>query len=120
MNCPECDRQMLDEQRSCACGWGRQQAQKRLDDVVRSTYRPIPFGVTKEQCGLILFEVIKTISRIRQLRHYVTLLAEDQAALGAMCLRELAARQQLAILLPQLTDQEDAEIRARYPEVVTW
>lgn len=86
----------------------------------RSTYQHLPFGITKDQFGVTLFEVIKTIGAIKQLQHYLTLLLDDPRALTVMREREQEKRRHLATLLPQLTDSEDGQIRLRYPEVTSW
>lgn len=120
MNCPECDRLFVDDQRSCVCGWGRQKAQARIEDLVRSTYRPIPFGITREQFGVQLFDAIRHVGAIKQLQHYLPILVEDPKGLQAMREREQQQRRELAAILPTLTDAEDAALRQRYPEVTTW
>lgn len=120
MNCPECDRQIVSDQHSCACGWGRQKAQARIEDVIRSTYRPLPFGMTLDQFGRHLCDAIKYVGAIKQLQHYMSILLEDPRGLQVMREREQIQRRELAAILPTLTDKEDAEFRYRYPEVLTW
>ena len=38
--------------------------------VFRSTYQPLPFGITKEEFGLALFEAVKTASAIGWCRRH--------------------------------------------------
>lgn len=101
------------EQNPCTC-------LKSTTPVFRSTYQHLPFGITREQFGAHLYEAIKRVGAIKQLQRYMSLLIEDPKGLTAMREREQEQRKELAALLPKLTDNEDAEFRYRYPEVLSW
>lgn len=103
-----------------SCGQSPCVCLKSTTPVFRSTYQHLPFGITRDQFGMSLYEAIKRVGAIRQLQHYLSMLMEDPQGLTAMREREHEQRRQLAELLPRLTDKEDAEFRYRYPEVLTW
>ena len=83
MNCETC------AQAPCVCA-----AIASTTPVFRSTYQEIPFGITKEEFGLALFEAVKTASALGWCRRHAT----NRVA-------QLTAT--LTGLLPQITDPAD-------------
>lgn len=78
-------------------------------------------GMTKEQFGLNLYETIKTIGGILTIDDHLEQcrLKGEGWRIQGLQQKRAVLQKQLAVQLPLLTDDEDAQIRARYPFVVT-
>ena len=59
MDCPACAND------PCTCQTERL---PNPSTVIRSTYQPVPLGITKEEFGLNLYEAIKLISALKTIR----------------------------------------------------
>lgn len=117
MNCPECEREWLDEQRSCPCGYGRQEAQKRIDDVIRSTYREQPYGIDRETFGHRLFQTIYTIGRLLTIRKHraVAVHTQNHLWLAELDMLHSLYTQELADHMVKLSPDEVGQVVERYP-----
>jgi hypothetical protein len=77
--------------------------------------------ITQEEFGVTLFECIKTISGLHTIRQQMNDAVQHHRSANVKALTESyrAAQVYLANQLPTLTDQEMAQVLARYPDVVT-
>lgn len=75
--------------------------------------------ITKDEFGITLFEVIKTISGIHTLRQQMNVAVHQERpkTLKELTTRYHESREYLANQLPTLTDHEMEQILARYPDV---
>lgn len=78
-----------------------------------------PEHITKEEFGLNLFEVVKTISGIHTIRQQLNEAVHQEKPTTALAERYQEAKGYLANQLPTLTDGEMAQVLERYPDVVT-
>ena len=81
----------------------------------------MPDYITREEFGVNLFNVIKTISGIHTLRQQMNVAVHKEQPEKAKMLEQrwLTQRAVLAKQLPLLTNDEMAQILDRYPDVVT-
>jgi hypothetical protein len=77
--------------------------------------------ITKEEFGLNLYDVIHTIGGIMALDEHIDYCHTHSQGwrIQGLSQRREVLQKQLAAQLPLLTDDEDQQIRARYPFVVT-
>ena len=77
--------------------------------------------ITKEEFGVNLFEVVKTISGIHTMRKQMNVAVhkEQPTLLKDLTTRYNESREHLANQLPTLTDHEMAQVLEKYPDVVT-
>lgn len=118
MNCPDCDR--LITTYPCRCGYG--QSITPIRPIPMKLYQTLPFGCTKAEFGLQLYETIFTIGGILGLDEQRSLAInadEGAARVPALVRRRQALQQQLATQLPLLTDTEMSQILLRYKWVVS-
>lgn len=75
--------------------------------------------ITREEFGVNLFEVVKTISGIHTMRKQmnVAVYKEQPKQLKELTTRYNESREYLANQLPTLTDGEIAQVLERYPDV---
>jgi hypothetical protein len=120
MTCPDCGREEMTI--PCVCGYGATLPEKAK--VYPIPYKPFinsPDGITKEEFGLNLYEVIKTIGGIMGL--------EQQRAAAIhygkgheiqnLLKRRTQLQKTLAVQLPTLNNDEMAQVLQKYPWVVT-
>lgn len=118
MNCPECDR--LITTYPCRCGYG--QSITPIRPTPMKLYHSLPYGCTKEEFGIHLYETIVTIGGILGLDEQRALaINADEGAVRvpALMRRRQTLQQQLATQLPLLTETEMAQILLRYKWVVS-
>ena len=112
MDCPACAND------PCTCQTERL---PNPSTVIRSTYQPVPLGITKEEFGLNLYEAIKLISALKTIREQLNYAVHkhQEKRQQELTARYKNVRQELASHLPTLTDHETQQILARYPNVAT-
>jgi hypothetical protein len=76
--------------------------------------------ITREEFGVNLFEVVKTISGIHTMRKQMNVAVHKgrPTLLKDLTTRYHESREYLANQLPTLTDHEMAQVLAKYPDVV--
>lgn len=116
MTCASCDRVI--EAYPCECGYGQEVSSYR--PAMPARYAPMPFGVTKEEFGLTLYEVIKLIGGILGLdeQRSLAINAHQGYKVQAILARRKEHQHTLAQQLPRLNNSEMAQILLRYPWVV--
>lgn len=116
MNCPFCDIEVLEG--LCSCGW-RPEGARPTGPEVRSTYQPLPHGITRAEFGEDLYETVKLIGGVLQLRENLRLPKGRATGLQRKFWREQEARlvKQLPGLMTKLPDDQVGDVVARYPWV---
>lgn len=113
MNCSSCDSQL--DAYPCACGYTGQPTPSTAH--IRSTYVDRPHGITKEEFGLNVYEVIKTIGGILGIdqQRAAAIHKHEGFKVQALLVRRKALQVILAQQLPTLTDSEMGQVLATYP-----
>lgn len=117
MTCPECTNDI--HRFPCSCGYAPAQSSS-APLMARETYIQRSKGLTKEEFGLMLSDVIQTISGIRSVEELIRLAIHKHEGCKLQRLKErrLDQKHHLAALLPQLTETDMRKILDRYPYVV--
>ena len=110
MECPRCTND------PCNCG----EPLDRSVPYIRSTYRELPKGITKEEFGVALYETIKIIGGILALnQHYQTAVwKEDPDAKADYQARRLRQVDRLQSQMAALSDSDAAQVALKYPWVL--
>ena len=114
--CPSCEQAVASF--PCACGFNPYANKQGIE--ARSTYVLRPNGITKEQFGTVLYDVIFAISGIRGLEEQIAgaIHREQGYKLQDLKARRLALKATLAAQLPTLPESNMDDVLARYPYVV--
>ncbi len=117
MTCDECGKFLVSY--PCPCGYGASLTPVRPTPM--KLYQSLPFGCTKEEFGLVLYDVIATIGGILGLdeQRALAINKHEGYQVQGLLRRRQALQQHLAQQLPRLTDGEMAQILLRYKWVVT-
>lgn len=121
MICPDCQRPC--EAYPCtACGYGQaiQGSEVAGRPAAWRTYHSQPFGITKEEFGLLLYDTIQTIGGILGLdqQRAVALRRHESKQVDTLLSRRRVLQRTLAGQLPKLTTSELDQVLAVYPWVV--
>jgi hypothetical protein len=89
--------------------------------LLRSTFTPLPTGITKEEFGLDLYEAIKTIGGILVIQDHMNAAVHQGKSeqLQELKKRRDMLRASLIPLMHRLPQDDVTEIVTRYPFVVT-
>lgn len=118
MICPDCRTER--ETFPCPCGY-QAPSTTPIPIPFRSTYRKQADGITKEEFGLNLFEVIHTIGGLLGLeqQRVAAIHAQQGYKIKGLLARRDELRKLLALQLPSLNDGEMAQALETYPWIVT-
>ena len=115
MNCPDCDREVHGGV-ACTCGWVKPGASKV---IYRNTEAPIPTQghVNRDEFGKGLYEAVKIIGEIKQLRIMLGRVAMGELKPSDYKQREAKAIDQLRTCLVGLKPDDLTEVVNDYPWV---
>ena len=120
MICPDCQRTC--DAYPCMCGYGEAIKGSQVDGRPASwrTYTSQPFGITKEEFGVLLYDTIQTIGGILGLdqQRAVALRCHESKKVETLLERRRVLQRTLAGQLPKLTEKELDQILAVYPWIV--
>ncbi len=116
MKCTSCDSTI--DTYPCVCGYGASLTPIRPTPT--KLYQSLPFGCTKEEFGLHLYDAIFTIGGILGLdeQRALAVNAGEGYHVQGLLRRRTILQQQLAHQLPRLTESEMAQLLLRYQWVV--
>lgn len=117
MICPDCDREFATP--PCVCGYGTPLV-PTAGPRFREMHVTIPFGITKEEFGIPLYESLRVIGGIIGIdeQRAVAIHKSQGAQLKTLVTRRRALQHELAGLLPTLPAKALDHVLARYPWVV--
>ena len=120
MICPDCEADYATP--PCACGYGTPITPETANPLARfpRTYESLPFGITKEEFGIALYDTIKLIGGILAIdEHRAIVIYKNQGyQLQALVARRRTIQQELAVQLPRLSESELDQVLQKYPWVV--
>lgn len=116
MTCDECGKTIRSY--PCVCGYGASLVPVRPTPT--KLYQSLPYGCTKEEFGLNVYDTIMTIGGILGLDEQRSLAINQHQGYKVQGLlrRRTALQRQLAEQLPRLTGEEMAQILLLYSWVV--